>query len=232
MKSKSVNSFTGTLFWFFLFPSFAFLLNACSSDNEDIDSPGPGGSGKSSYPVAKAIDLGLPSGTKWASWNIGASAPEEFGGYFAWGETEEKEYYDWSNYSLCDGSSNTCYWIEDIAGTQYDVAHVKWGGTWRIPTLDQIHELLDNCIWDWVDQVGIKGMLITGPNGASIFLPAAGWRDNKAHNVGMRGYYWSSFPSLKPSEGYAATDFTFDSGYKGAGGSDRGFGDPIRAVCR
>ena len=100
------------------------------------------GKGHASAPTeeaGEAIDLGLPSGTKWASCNVGATKPEEYGGYYSWGETEEKETYDWSTYIHCDGSSSTCHDLgSDISGTEYDVAHVKWGGKWCMPTLDDI----------------------------------------------------------------------------------------------
>ena len=81
------------------------------------------------------IDLGLPSGTKWACCNVGADTPEAYGGYYAWGETEEKSTYSWSNYIHCNGSRETVHDIgSDIAGTEYDVAHVKWGGSWVMPS--------------------------------------------------------------------------------------------------
>ena len=95
------------------------------------------------------IDLGEAG--KWACCNVGASIPEEFGGYYAWGETEEKEYYDWSTYKHCDGSNKTCHNIgDDIAGTKYDVAHVKWGGSWKMPSLERIELLLNKCESKWL----------------------------------------------------------------------------------
>lgn len=147
-----------------------------------------------SYPVAEAIDLGLPSGTLWASWNVGASKPEEYGGYYAWGETEEKDYYDWSTYKHCDGSEENYHDIgEDIAGTEYDVAHMKWGGQWCMPTSDQINELIKNCKRLWTSMNGVNGILVAGPNGNTIFLPAAGSRGGgELFSEGSRGFYWSS----------------------------------------
>ncbi len=161
-------------------------------------------------PVAEAIDLGLPSGTKWASWNVGASSPEDCGGYYAWGETEEKDYYDWSTYTHCDGTLETCHHIGDnIAGTEYDVARMKWGDSWTMPSTDQIKELMDNCERTWTSQNGTNGMLFTGPNGNSIFLPAAGWRTYddliaKREN----GDYWSS--ELNKHHEYCADGMGFD----------------------
>ena len=83
-----------------------------------------------------AVDLGLPSGTKWANMNVGATKPEEFGGCYAWGEAKEKSANNWANYVHCDGTEKTCHNLgEDISGTKYDVAHVKWGGDWKMPTI-------------------------------------------------------------------------------------------------
>ena len=91
----------------------------------------------------EAIDLGLPSGTKWASCNVGATKPEAYGCYFAWGETTEKEALDWATYIHCDGSKDICHDLgESISGTEYDVANMKWGGNWQMPTLEQLEELL------------------------------------------------------------------------------------------
>ena len=143
---------------------------------------------------AMAVDLGLPSGTKWADRNVGATKPEDYGGYYAWGETEEKEVYNWSTYIHCDGSSSTCHDIgSDISGTQYDVAHVIWGGAWKMPTSEQVQELLDECTIEWKTVNRVNGRKFTGPNGNSIFLPAAGDRwDGKLGYAGSNGNYWSS----------------------------------------
>lgn len=141
-----------------------------------------------------AIDLGLPSGTKWACCNVGASKPEEYGGYYAWGETEEKDYYDWSTYTHCDGSSSTCHHIGyDIAGTQYDVAHVKWGDKWTMPSESQMLELSYHVGEAWSTQNGVNGLYLLGSSGYSIFLPTAGRQvEDKLHNEGSYGYFWAS----------------------------------------
>lgn len=142
---------------------------------------------------AEAIDLGLPSGTLWASFNVGATKPEEYGGYYSWGEIVEKDSYEWSDYLYCDGSVNTCKELGmDIAGTQYDIAHVKWGGDWRMPTYDQQQELVNNTKFKYVTSNGIKGYELVGPNGNSIFLPASGIIQGNRPNVGSLGGYWSS----------------------------------------
>ncbi len=152
-----------------------------------------------------AIDLGLPSGLKWAECNIGASRPEEYGDYFAWGEIEKKDYYDWSNYKLCDGTYNTLtkyntdisYGNEDgktVLEATNDVAHVRLGGKCRIPTDAEWTELWTNCTWVWITLNGINGMKVTGPNGNSIFLPAAGFYNGTSLSlVGTDGFYWFSY---------------------------------------
>ena len=147
----------------------------------------------------KAVDLGLPSGTKWASCNVGAYSPEEYGGHYAWGETDEKEVYEWSTYIHCNGSKETCYDLSsDISGTEYDVAHVKWGGKWRMPTLDEVKELFEHCTNQYSTYKGVKGRkFISNINGNSIFLPAAGTRwGSGLYNAGNNGDYWSSSQDL------------------------------------
>ena len=151
------------------------------------------------------IDLGLPSGTKWACCNVGADKPEAFGGYYAWGETEEKETYNEVNYPYCEGENPSSYgWYEqdgqyqylgdDIAGTPYDVAHVKWGGSWVMPSVNEIKELLNNSIGTMTYMNGVCGQSFTSKNnGAVIFLPAS-----SLHYPGIIGEYWSS--SQQPSE--------------------------------
>ncbi len=166
-----------------------------------------------------AIDLGLPSGTKWACCNIGASCPEEYGGYYAWGETEEKSYYDWNTYKYYNENSGVVNIGSDIAGTSYDVAHVKWGGSWRMPTTEQQQELLNNCSSEWTSENGIYGRRFTGPNGASVFLPAAGY-----------GGCWSS--SLYPYyDGCNAYYLAFVSGGASCYNNYRNSGVSVRAVC-
>ena len=129
--------------------------------------------------VHQAVDLGLPSGTKWASCNVGATSPEEYGGYYAWGETEEKEEYTWDNYSLCDGSASSCQNIgNDICGTQYDVAREKWGGAWRLPSKEDFEELIQNCtVTAMFWETGQSSLKYTGPNGNSIIFPSCGFKD-------------------------------------------------------
>ena len=141
------------------------------------------------------IDLGLPSGTKWACCNVDATHPEEHGGCYAWGETKEKDICSWETYLHCDGSSSTCHDIgESICGTAYDVAHVKWGGNWQMPSLDQVKELLENCTfeWIWMDEDN-QGMKMTSCiNSGHIFIPAVGYHsDSGFENRGDNGLYWT-----------------------------------------
>ena len=135
------------------------------------------------------VDLGLPSGLKWATMNVGASKPEEYGDYFAWGETEPKKEYSWLNYKFELSTDNNGPFSKYVTNSSYgtvdnktvldpeeDAAHVNWGGSWRMPTEEEWTELRTNCTWTWTTQNGVNGRLVTGPNGKSIFLPAAGRR--------------------------------------------------------
>lgn len=136
-----------------------------------------------------AIDLGLS--VRWASFNVGATKPEEYGNYYAWGEIEPKLQYDYETY--IGYSSDELFWgnMADTYGTSKDVAHVKWGGRWRIPTLAEIYELRDNCICTETTLNNVKGIRFTGKNGNSIFLPAAGRCEGRIFiDVGKTGHYW------------------------------------------
>lgn len=149
------------------------------------------------------IDMGLS--VKWACCNVGASSPVEYGGYFAWGETAEKSIYDWSTYKLCNGTDNTMtkYCTDSNYGTvdsktqlelSDDAARVKWGSPYRMPTIDELNELNDNCTWTWTSISGVDGYTITSKSkGNNIFLPATGYRNNgELKNAGSYGNYLSS----------------------------------------
>lgn len=148
----------------------------------------------------EAVDLGLS--VKWAACNVGTTYPEGYGGYYAWGEVDEKEDYSWSSYKWCDGSHNaiTKYYetwsSPNYVGTLYiddDVAYMKWGGSWRMPTADEMNELLNECTWKWTVLNNVNGYIILGPNGKSIFLPAAGYRKGlNSVDCGYNCYYWSA----------------------------------------
>ena len=187
------------------------------------------------------VDLGLPSGLKWATMNVGATTPEYYGDYFAWGETTPKDIYTWENYTLCKGSKTTMtkYCTDSSYGTvdnksvldpEDDAAHVNWGGTWRMPTHEEQDELIWECTWTWITQNGVNGRLVTGPNGNSIFLPAAGYRDESSLNsAGSYVRYWSS--SLGTSSPNYARFVSFNWSDVAWGEYNRYCGYTVRAVC-
>ena len=186
------------------------------------------------------VDLGLS--VKWATMNVGANAPEEYGYYFAWGETEPKTDCSWETYKWCNGSDKilTKYCTNSVYGTvdnktvldlEDDAARACWGGIWRMPTLDEFTELRTECIWEWTTQNGVNGQKVTGPNGNSIFLPAAGYRyDSSFSYAGSSGNYWSS--SLYTSNSNRAYDVNFSSNYVGWSYSSRCYGRSVRPVCQ
>lgn len=202
-------------------------FSSCGDDDED-DNSNPS---SSEFPYAAnsyrsytkcpddnhphMIDLGLPSGTLWACCNVRADKPEAYGGYYAWGETETKSMYNRDSYVYCDSRSGICYYLgSDIAGTQYDVAHVKWGGSWVMPSHTQQKELLNNCTTQWTKKKGVNGRNFTGPNGGSIFLPAAGGRtEHDLVYVGSYGYCWSSTHYPQHLYGAYRLYFKSDSAY-------------------
>jgi len=198
-----------------------------------------GGGGTETH--GEAIDLGLPSGTLWASYNVGATKPEEYGGYYAWGETEEKESYSWSTYKWCNGTyiTLTKYCSNSEYGTvdnkteldlEDDVAHVRWGGNWRMPTIDDVKELLDNTKSEWTIINDVKGCKFTSKtNGNSIFLPAAGYVwEAEWDGVGSYGLYWTS---IRDDNWRFAQVLYFNSGgaYTNKRES-RHYGIPVRPV--
>lgn len=148
------------------------------------------------------VDLGLPSGTLWATQNVGASTTEQAGEYFAWGELTPKENFTWANYILCDGSSKNLkrYNADPANGAvdnlleltpEDDAAHMQWGGLWRMPSMAQAQELQQSCSWALDKQRA--GYVVTGPNGNSIFLPSAGFIVNSNLQMGgTSGYYWTT----------------------------------------
>lgn len=153
------------------------------------------------------VDLGLPSGTLWAICNLGAEAPEQYGDYFAWGETTSKTTYDWSTYKYCNGEGDQLTKYCSSADFGYngftdnltrleptdDAATVNLGDEWCMPTYDQWLELYEHTSWKWTKQKGTKGILFTGDNGNTLFLPAAGGRyDDNLFYFNVEGLYWSS----------------------------------------
>ncbi len=175
------------------------------------------------------IDLGLPDGTKWACCNVGASSPGEYGGYYAWGETSEKSYYGSDTYSYYNEDQGYIYIGDNISGTGYDAATANWGAPWRMPSLEQIKSLLDNCSSVWTQVNGVNGRKFTGSNGNSIFLPAAGSRwDDSLSDEGSYGCYWSG--TLASSFSYDAYALGFGSGGADWSSSYRGYGRSVRPV--
>ncbi len=199
------------------------------------------------YPVEIDISVDLGLSVKWASINVGASYPWEYGDYFAWGETEPKEDYSWSTYKWCKGSfstmtkycTNSSYGYnrftdgKTVLDAEDDAAAVNWGGKWRMPTLTECQELLDNCTKTWTTLNEVYGRKFTsnksGYTDKWIFLPAAGYRDGTSLlNAGFYGIYWSS--SLYTDSPYDAYYVYFDSYFVGWGSSSRGDGRSVRPV--
>lgn len=199
------------------------------------------------WDIPQMVDLGLS--VKWASWNVGANNPWEYGDYYAWGETETKSSYTWTNYKFRTSgdsydnvkfskynTSSSCGTVDNktTLDPEDDVAHVKWGGSWRMPTKYEQDELRTNCTWTWTTLNGVNGYLVTsnkaGYNDRSIFLPAAGISDGTdLYSVGSQGYYWSS--SLDTGYPYVAYSLYFYSDYVDWNGSNRYYGQSVRPVC-
>ena len=243
------------------------LAGCCCHDDDNDTDPVP----VDPYNGHEYVDLGLPSGLKWATCNVGATKPEEYGDYFAWGDTvpyyssqdpltwrEKKTGYNWASYTWCEGSYKTMtkycndsnYGYNDFTDSKTtlvledDAASYNWGGSWHMPTKGDIEELLatkDNTTdytWTWCDGnntkyagTDVKGwQIVRISTGATLFLPAAGYRDDTyLGDVGSYGYYWSSslyayFPNF-------AWYVYFDSGDRYTGGSYRYLGRSVRPVC-
>ena len=170
------------------------------------------------------VDLGLSSGTLWATCNVGATSPEEYGNYYAWGETTTKSSYTSSNYGY---SSNPTTLPVDR-----DAARANWGGSWVMPTVADFKELYNECTWTWTTMNGKNGYKVSSKKNSSyIFLPAAGYFGSSLFYAGSYGYYWSS--SLSTSSSSNAYELLFDSGYVDpSGSSSRYIGRSVRPVLR
>ena len=201
--------------------NFVFMIS-CSGKTTSASSYANDFSNANKVNGHEYVDLGLS--VKWATCNVGANKPEEYGNYYAWGETITKSSYTSVN-SKTYGKVMT-----DIAGNvNYDAARANWGGSWRMPTKAEMQELKDRCTWTWTTQNGVKGYKVKGPNGNSIFLPAAGYRIGSSLDyAGGDGYYWSSTP-YGSNSGYA---FNLDVGSSNHGmyGGFRGNGRSVRPV--
>ena len=191
------------------------------------------------------VDLGLS--VKWATCNVGANKPEDYGDYFAWGETKPKSTYSWRTYKWCNngrGDDLTKYCTNKNLGYKRfvdekitlllsdDAAHANWGGSWRMPTDAELTELREQCTWTWTTQNGVYGRKVTGPNGNSIFLPAAGFRNGSSlYNAGSDGNYWSSLLStVRPDSAWRV--LFFGSSNVGRGYDRRSYGFSVRPVCQ
>ncbi len=180
------------------------------------------------------IDLGLPSGTLWACCNVGASSPEDYGGYYAWGETQTKDVYNWDTYQYgyYNGDGDYSHLVNigsNISGTQYDAATANWGAQWRMATSEDIQELLSNTTYTWTTKNGVNGGEFKGANGGTVFLPAAGRRwTGELYGEGSYGRYWSS--SLYESGPYYAYGLDFGSGGAYWSIGDRYDGFSVRPV--
>ena len=179
-------------------------------------------------------DLGLS--VKWAACNVGASSPEDYGNYYAWGETETapNNNYSESNcsaYGLTISQLQSSGYIDGDGNLMplHDAATANWGHTWRMPTKTEQQELLDNCEWEWTQVNGVNGYKVTGPNGNSIFLPAAGYRyGSSLYNAGEYGFYWSSTPYESNSN--SAYYLYFNSSSQGVNWGRRYSGRSVRPV--
>ena len=220
--------------------SLAVLFTACEKGEPSDKSNGDGSTSVSGVSEGHAyVDLGLS--VKWATCNVGAESPEDYGDYFAWGETQPKSYYDWSTYKWYNYNQDyiTKYCTDSEIGTvdnktilelSDDVANANWGGSWRMPTKAELDELCNKCTWTWEQKNGVNGCTVTGQNGNSIFLPAAGYRGGSSlDGAGSRGDYWSS--SLGTYSSNDAYYLGFDSSNVGSTSSYyRDYGQSVRPV--
>ena len=224
------------------------MLATCAgfvcSCNDDVEETPPAGSNTTDKKdTHEYVDLGLPSGTLWATCNVGASSPEEYGDYFAWGETEPKTTYLWSTYKHCKGSYDTM--TKYCTSSEYgavdnktelepsdDAATANWGADWQMPSYEQFDELFNSSYTTttWITLNGVSGYEITSKsNGNSIFLPAAGCRtDSNLNSAGGDGGYWSR--SLSENFSHNACYQYFYSGGIDAYDDDRHYGRNVRPV--
>lgn len=181
------------------------------------------------------VDLGLPSGTLWATCNVGASKPEDYGDYFAWGETQPKSTdYDWSTYfdSVNSSSSNFKKYYNNGGKTELDfeddAAYVNWGADWRMPSRVQMSELRNNCTWIW--DSAKKGYNVVGPNNNFLFLPTAGLFSSSLYAAGSWGHYWSRSLYTNNSDSAILLSFTSDNTYCSVYVGWRAEGHSVRPV--
>ena len=191
------------------------------------------------------IDLGI--GTKWACCNVGANSPEEFGDYFAWGETISKKEYSWKTYIWANGDNNrlTKYcnnsdlgfngFIDDKVILDYkdDAATSNWSDGWQMPSTVQFEKLINSCNWEWTQINGVNGQKVTGPNGNSLFLPAAGYYySTSLEDQGSFGGYWSNMFNTNYSDSAEGLCFRDGNDIRMSSFGGRCVGQNVRPVCR
>lgn len=238
-------------------------LNACDNDDDEQEMMqgvpgGDGGDGGDSgagdgrdengepdLAGHEAVDLGLPSGTLWATMNVGATSVNDYGSFFSWGETSYKSVYDITTYAHCRKSYTTLtkYCLDMNYGSvdnktvldmEDDAARAVWGGSWRMPTQAEMQELLDECTCVWTIRERLSGIIFTSANGNSVFFPASGYcYGGDGEERDLKGYYWTS--SLSGSFSGNANTLVFDSGdsYRGSANCsviDRFVGAAVRPV--
>ena len=226
-------------------------MSACTNGGTQSNSPASKAEEPALAPApaqVEAVDLGLPSGTKWANMNVGAKKPEDYGIYFAWAETRgypagTQRKFDVPSYKWFDAAKGTYtkYCADGGFGNvdnikflplEDDAAHANWGGSWRLPQFDEILELVDNTTHEWTTLNGVEGCKLTSKsNGNSVFFPATGcYGPNGIGSQGEYGYYWSL--SLYPSDAGCARGFFFTKELARTSGSMRHIGRTVRPVCK
>ena len=224
-----------------MFTTISFT--SCGGDDDNDNTPSDGGSDMTEVGrAAVAVDLGLPSGTKWADRNVGATTKSDAGDYFAWGETSTKSDYDWSTYKygnaynkLTKYCTNSSYGKDGFTDNKTelvlddDVAHKEWGGSWRMPSKEQFEELEANTTSEFTTVNNVKGYLFTASNGNSIFLPAAGGRyGTSLYLAGSNAEFWSrTLNADGPGDAYGLDFYSSDPGVDYGG---RWCGHTVRPV--
>lgn len=229
-----------------LFALLMIIAVGCNKPDEPSNSGNNNDSnGGNSLNGHEYVDLGLPSGTLWATCNVGATKPEEYGDYFAWGETQPKDtIYEWSTYKYSNGHYLTKYCNDTTYGyngftdeltvllPEDDAATANWGSGWCMPTYYQLEELCYYTSNTWTTQNGVNGRVFTATNGNSLFLPAAGYRDIFFCDDGREGVYWSSSLSVDYSSVAWRLDFVSDRCFiSDRDGYYRVYGHSVRPVC-
>lgn len=212
------------------------MFTGCNKDENNEPTPATNGGGLT---AAGWVDLGLPSGLLWATCNLGATSPEGYGDYYAWGETATKDVYGWSTYKYCNGTTMTKYCNNSSYGyngftdnlttleAMDDAAAQKLGAGARMPTAAEWRELIYNTTAEWTQVNGVDGRKFTAANGKSLFLPAAGYRyGSELYIANSIGDYWSS--SLYGS--YPGNAWGFNLGDQSVTNRSRCYGQSVRPV--